>query len=499
MRIFDTQRKALWEMDSNEVTFPIKMGPNKCVSRRIEHQNISKVKLVGRRGSGDGLVTLIISDSNKKDILKKTIRLSKKSASELSFSCELYSNLFYISLEKRSGTVGTVYLDRLILESDGSAKINSEVPKRLIDYRSITSSIMQKKNIAIIVPYQMYGGAEVYIERLIVDGHNKFNISVLFIRNNPMIKSLEASSVDVIRLGGLAGLKSHLRGNRYDSVIFYNSKQVYESLVSKKKDNSLTSDVLEIYHSTFIWSDAVASINRRDFISKIIRVSDSLCKEVVGVGKEDIFTIPVSVDTDKFKRDAYLPGLIRADGFKKIIGTVSRVSSEKNLRYILELAKVIPEFKFIVVGDGPLKASLERKRRADGIQNVEFIGHKDDVERYYAAFDGFLLPSNIEGTPISIVEAMTVGMPIFVTAVGEIPFNYSHINGVEFLSKSVCDDARMISEYDYEKFDTSDMKRYVHENNDVIKNREKFFSLLSTATSMSRPGADTYVMEGEYI
>ena len=499
MRVFDTQRKALWEMGSAEVAFPVKMGPNKRVLKCIKQQHISKVKLVGRRGSGDGLVTLLIQDSSKKDILKKTIRLSKKTASELSFPCELFSDLFYISFEKKPGTVGTVCLDRLILESDESVKRSLGVSRDLVDYRSITSSIMQKRNIAIIVPYQMYGGAEVYIERLIKEGHNKFNISVLFIKNNPMIKTLEGSNVDAIRLGGLAGLKSHLRGSRYDSVIFYNSKQVYEALVSKKKDNSFTSDIVEVYHSKFIWSDAVASMKGRDFVSKIIRVSDSLCKDIVGVDEKDIFTIPVSIDTDKFKREAYLQDLIKANDFKKIIGTVSRVSSEKNLGYVLELAKRIPEFKFVIVGDGPLKDSLERKCKTEGLQNVEFIGHKDNIEHYYATFDGFLLPSNIEGTPISVVEAMAVGMPIFVTPVGEIPFNYSNINGVEFLSKSVCDDAKMISEYDYDKFDDSEMKDYIYYNNDIIKNREKFFSVLSTNTSLARPSADTHVVEGEYI
>jgi glycosyltransferase involved in cell wall biosynthesis len=58
---------------------------------------------------------------------------------------------------------------------------------------------------------------------------------------------------------------------------------------------------------------------------------------------------------------------------------------------------------------------------AASLKNVAFIGRRTDVERFYAAFDVFLLTSNMEGLPLTVLEAMASGTPVVASKVGAIP------------------------------------------------------------------------------
>jgi glycosyltransferase involved in cell wall biosynthesis len=54
------------------------------------------------------------------------------------------------------------------------------------------------------------------------------------------------------------------------------------------------------------------------------------------------------------------------------------------------------------------------------VQNVRFLGSRNDVPRLLAAMDVFALTSHIEANPVSILEAMSAGRPVVATNVGSI-------------------------------------------------------------------------------
>jgi glycosyltransferase involved in cell wall biosynthesis len=54
------------------------------------------------------------------------------------------------------------------------------------------------------------------------------------------------------------------------------------------------------------------------------------------------------------------------------------------------------------------------------MENVLLLGSRDDVPRLLAAMDAFILTSRMEANPISILEAMSVGLPVVSTNVGSI-------------------------------------------------------------------------------
>ena len=75
-----------------------------------------------------------------------------------------------------------------------------------------------------------------------------------------------------------------------------------------------------------------------------------------------------------------------------------------------------------LVGDGPLRADVERDIVAMGLQDrVRIAGHADDVGRILAGSDVFVLPSYREGNSNAILEAMLAGIPVVSTHVGGTP------------------------------------------------------------------------------
>jgi glycosyltransferase involved in cell wall biosynthesis len=103
-----------------------------------------------------------------------------------------------------------------------------------------------------------------------------------------------------------------------------------------------------------------------------------------------------------------------------VIGTVTRLHDSKGNSYLVDAARLVlderPEVRFFVVGEGPLRASLEAQARALGLgDRFVFHGFARDVARVLSAFDLSVFPSLWEGTPITLFEALAMGKPIVAT------------------------------------------------------------------------------------
>ena len=79
----------------------------------------------------------------------------------------------------------------------------------------------------------------------------------------------------------------------------------------------------------------------------------------------------------------------------------------------------IPDTQLWIVGDGPLGPSLRTLSSELGLSEcVTFFGERNDVSSFLAAADLFVMPSITEGLPVSLLEAMSAGLPAVVTDVG---------------------------------------------------------------------------------
>jgi len=106
-----------------------------------------------------------------------------------------------------------------------------------------------------------------------------------------------------------------------------------------------------------------------------------------------------------------------------VLVCVARLSEQKRVDILLEaLARAVRQgvhCKCIIVGDGPRKNQLLEQASSLGLaENVFFEGFHEDVRPYLQAGSAFILTSDTEGLPLSILEAMACGLPSIVTDVG---------------------------------------------------------------------------------
>jgi glycosyltransferase involved in cell wall biosynthesis len=109
-----------------------------------------------------------------------------------------------------------------------------------------------------------------------------------------------------------------------------------------------------------------------------------------------------------------------------ILGTVARLDPVKNqammLRAFALVAAKFPHARLLIVGDGPSRQALESLVRELGLQQmVWFTGFKTNVADYLALMHIYLLSSHTEGTSMTLLEAMHLGLSCIATAVGGNP------------------------------------------------------------------------------
>jgi len=114
-----------------------------------------------------------------------------------------------------------------------------------------------------------------------------------------------------------------------------------------------------------------------------------------------------------------------------LVGTIGRCIYQKGFEYFLLATPIIlrkyPDVKFILVGDGPLRAQLENMAQRLGIANsIIFTGFRNDIPRILAEMDIFVLSSVLEGLPRVVMEAMAVGKPIVATDIEGIREELDH-------------------------------------------------------------------------
>ena len=114
-----------------------------------------------------------------------------------------------------------------------------------------------------------------------------------------------------------------------------------------------------------------------------------------------------------------------------VIGTVARLDPVKNQPMILRAAQTLIEkgykIRVIIVGDGPEMANLKSLASDLNIEsNTNFTGFQSTPGDYLSLMDIFLLPSYTEGTSMTLLEAMSLGIPVVATRVGGTPEIVSH-------------------------------------------------------------------------
>jgi glycosyltransferase involved in cell wall biosynthesis len=118
-------------------------------------------------------------------------------------------------------------------------------------------------------------------------------------------------------------------------------------------------------------------------------------------------------------RGARLRRELLGDTGRHLVLTVARLDAQKGLDTLLRAATRVRGATFVIAGEGRERAHLEATIRSLSLEGrVVLLGHRSDVAELLAACDMFVLPSEYEGLPVSVLEAMAAEKPVIVTDVG---------------------------------------------------------------------------------
>jgi glycosyltransferase involved in cell wall biosynthesis len=145
-------------------------------------------------------------------------------------------------------------------------------------------------------------------------------------------------------------------------------------------------------------------------------------------GRVDVVVHGVRVDEVRAlrtERHAVRAELGLADG-DIVVGTVANYLAQKAYPDLFAAALTAldaePRLRFVAVGQGKMEAEILAEYERLGLgERFRLLGYRPDAVRILAGCDVFILASHYEGFPVALMEALALGRPVVVTAVGGIP------------------------------------------------------------------------------
>jgi glycosyltransferase involved in cell wall biosynthesis len=227
-------------------------------------------------------------------------------------------------------------------------------------------------------------------------------------------------------------LRLILKNNKYDILHCHGFKAGFYGLLAGKCTHT---HLVETCH---LWTRENRLIRFYEFVDAlclrrfdaVIAVSDEIRGDLIRyrVPKGKIKVIYNGIDLSKYERKESNRAMreFGVNGHQRVVGIVGRLQVEKGHVYFLEAAKEIlkkrQDVLFLVIGDGPLREDLESlTNRLEISSHVKFLGYRKDVVEIYSGLDVLVSASLREGLPMTLLEAMAVGVPIVATSVGGVP------------------------------------------------------------------------------
>ncbi|MDP2671601.1 MAG: glycosyltransferase family 4 protein [bacterium] len=303
-----------------------------------------------------------------------------------------------------------------------------------------------------------FGGAEYQILDLISSLKKEFPTKFVTSEKSPFKKAMEKAGVEteIVSLGSTFG--------RYRGLNFFNpvnlllQKKMAEKLASAtKKDLVITFDYKELVlvervkkgfsHLHIQHPQFPAWLRKNPLLKKAVVAKLNSCEQVVvdcqalkkyladfSVSEEKIKVVYNGVDEHFFvppRQEQKLTAKKKLGLEKKpVIGINARINAGKGyetlLEALVEVKRKIPEVHLLSVGGGNklMEKKIRNKVKYLGLlKEVTFLGkiEREETLNFYYAADVFTLPSESEGLPLSVLEAIFTHVPVVATKVGGIP------------------------------------------------------------------------------
>jgi glycosyltransferase involved in cell wall biosynthesis len=158
--------------------------------------------------------------------------------------------------------------------------------------------------------------------------------------------------------------------------------------------------------------------------------SDAIREMVIADGVPAAHAVTVHEGIDLAHIAAAPPANLHADLWlphdAPIVGNVAALVAHKGQRHLIDAASIVvkqvPDARFVIAGEGELRATLERQIKDKHLEKHVFLaGFRPDILSVHKAFDVFVMSSVTEGLGTSLLDAMACGRPIVATTAGGMP------------------------------------------------------------------------------
>lgn len=163
------------------------------------------------------------------------------------------------------------------------------------------------------------------------------------------------------------------------------------------------------------------------FYSVSADIQQALAGRLVPLRKMEV--IANGIDVDHLQQPVDTASLRQAWNIPSdavVIGTIGRLAWVKRQELLLQVFALvqaqIPQCYLMLVGDGEERQKLEAEAERLGVaERVRFTGFQSEPGQFLHLMSAFLLTSESEGMPLSLLEAWAVGVPVLTFAVGGLP------------------------------------------------------------------------------
>lgn len=301
----------------------------------------------------------------------------------------------------------------------------------------------ENPNVLVVIPCMTFGGAETLLYNFCRQTKDSYNVS--------FVTGLKSENQWEYKFREVSNRIYHLPNIFEDEDLYF---EFISNYITTRKI-----DIIHVVHTDYMFPMMSAIKERHKDLKIVVTMfNDRVINYVAGVVENQKYIDIVTTDNEKTAKSfktklaksmpiEVIPNGIdsenefdsshhnRADQRKELglkdedmsVFFIGRLSTEKNPDIFVKAAKKViakngaENVKFCIIGDGPSRAHVDRLLRGVDESRIQYLGYQSDIARYLSAADVFVLPSSIEGFPLSILEAMAMKVAVVASNVGAIP------------------------------------------------------------------------------
>jgi glycosyltransferase involved in cell wall biosynthesis len=167
-----------------------------------------------------------------------------------------------------------------------------------------------------------------------------------------------------------------------------------------------------------------------DRVDRFIAISEAVRERLIadGIKREKTTVVHEGVDVERIVHltPANVHGAFFLPTHAPVVGNIGALVAQKGQHHLVDAAaivvKSIPDVRFVILGEGELRAALEEQIKRKHLERHVFLaGFRADALELLKGFDLFALSSLHEGMCTSLVDAMAASKAAVATAVGGVP------------------------------------------------------------------------------